>query len=101
MKICDRCHKRKLGPVKAVEVIHFTNTDEKMDLCKTCFEDLKDFVFKTVVEELVVEEKVEVEIKEEPIPPIPKEPYPKKELSKKERKEDRKCRIISMEPETA
>lgn len=100
MKICDRCHKRKLGPVKAVDVIHFINTDEKMDLCKTCIEELKDFVFKPVVVEPVVElvEGV-VEIKEA-IPPQPLlgQPQPEKKLSKKERKEDRKWRKISMEP---
>jgi hypothetical protein len=39
MRICDRC-----GPVPATEQIRFKTTDERKDLCKSCSEEVREFI---------------------------------------------------------
>jgi len=43
MKICDRCQNRGHTTL-AVEQITFASTDEKKDLCKSCLEDVREFI---------------------------------------------------------
>lgn len=45
MKICDRCYAKDGSSVKATSEIEFSETHEKQDLCKSCLELIKKFIF--------------------------------------------------------
>lgn len=44
MRICDRCP--TVGPRKATDQIEFKSTCEKYDLCASCMDEIKEFIFK-------------------------------------------------------
>lgn len=43
MKICDRCHKNG-ETVKAYDNIMFGNDQDLFDVCKSCKDDIREFV---------------------------------------------------------